>query len=299
MEQTVAVLALPGVVPLDLAAPVQVFGGWSGSPYRVRVCAAEPSVRTSAGFGIIPHGGLELLREAGTVVVPGFVPHTAPVGGEVAAALRAAHRGGARVMSICTGAFALAAVGLLDGRPATTHWQHAAELAAAHPRVRVRPDVLYVDDGDVLTSAGVSAGIDLCLHVVRRDLGAATARLVARAIVAAPHRDGNQAQFVDRPIEPARGNPFAELCDWAAGHLDADLSLAALARRCAMSERTLSRRFRDSTGTTPAQWVLNARLDRARRLLEQTALSTEQVAARCGFGTVWDWGKRAECAGCA
>jgi transcriptional regulator GlxA family with amidase domain len=278
----VAVLALDRVIPLDFAIPVQVFGG---SPYQVQVCAPRRVVRTTADFGITASAGLPALRQADTVVVPGFVPHAAPVAPAVLDALRRAHARGARMVSICTGAFVLAQAGLLEGRPATTHWRHAAELARNFPAVRVHPDVLYVDDGDVLTSAGVSAGIDLCLHIVRTDSGVAAARRVAQAIVAAPHREGNQAQYVQRPVGAGPGGPFAALCGWITGHLDADISLAELARRSAMSSRTFSRRFREATGSAPMQWVLAARVDEARRLLEGEELSVEEIALRCGFGT--------------
>ena len=278
----VAVLALDRVIPLDFAIPVQVF---ASSPYRVRVCAPRRAVRTTAGFGITANAGLPALAEADTIVVPGFAPHAAPVAPAVLDALRSAHAAGSRLVSICTGAFALAQAGLLDGRPATTHWQHAAELARDYPAVRVRPDVLYVDDGDVLTSAGVSSGIDLCLHIVRTDSGVAAARRIAQAIVAAPHREGNQAQYVQRPVGNEHDGPFAVLCGWIAGHLDADISLAGLARRSAMSPRTFSRRFRDATGSTPMQWVLAARVNEARRLLEGDELSIDEIALRTGFGT--------------
>lgn len=288
----VVVLALDAVIPLDLALPVQVFAelpyprlsdyDW---PYRVQVCAPGPTVRTTVGFSITPDVGLRGLARADTIVVPGFEPHNRPVDPAVLAALNRAHARGARIISICVGAFALAQAGLLDGRPATTHWLFADELAAQYPAVDVRPDVLYVDDGDVLSSAGVSSGLDLCLHVVRKDLGVEAARRAAQALVAAPHRDGNQAQFVPRPLEVTGTGPIAELCAWVKANPQEEFTLEDMAARCSMSPRTLTRHFRDSTGTTPLQWVLTARMEDARHLLETTDISVDEVAERCGFGT--------------
>ncbi len=187
---------------------------------------------------------------------------------------------------MCTGAFVLAAAGLLDGRTATTHWMHAAELARRYPLVNVDPDVLYVDDGDILTSAGTAAGIDLCLYVVRLDYGAEAANIVARRMVVAPHRDGGQAQFVAQPVpDMAAGDPFTETLSWAVGNLDADLSVNALAARSAMSPRTFARRFGDIHGTTPLQWLLRQRVLLAQRLLETTELPVDLIATRCGMGT--------------
>jgi transcriptional regulator GlxA family with amidase domain len=281
----VAVLALDRLIPLDFAIPVQLFGGNGDSRYQVRVCAPKPAVRTTVGFGITADVGLRGLARADTVVVPGFVPHNVPVDPAVLAALRRANARGARLVSICTGAFALAQAGLLDGRPATTHWEYTAELSRDHPAVLVRPDVLYVDDGDILTSAGVSAGMDLCLHIIRADHGVAEARRVAQGVVAAPHREGNQAQYVDRPVHADEVGAFAALCAWTTRNLDADISLATMARQAAISPRTLSRRFHQSTGVTPMQWVLAARMEEARRLLESGELSVDEIATRCGFGT--------------
>jgi transcriptional regulator GlxA family with amidase domain len=288
----VVVLALDAVIPLDLALPVQVFAelpypelseyDW---PYRVQVCAPGPTVRTTVGFSITPDVGLRGLARADTIVVPGFEPHNRPVDPAVLAALNRAHARGARIISICVGAFAVAQAGLLDGRPATTHWLFTDELAAQYPAVDVRPDVLYVDDGDVLSSAGVSSGLDLCLHVVRKDLGVEAARRAAQALVAAPHRDGNQAQFVPRPLEVTGTGPIAELCAWVKANPQEEFTLEDMAARCSMSPRTLTRHFRDSTGTTPLQWVLAARMDDARHLLEATDVSVDEVAERCGFGT--------------
>src|SRR3954451_10191901 len=209
----VAVLALPGVVPLDLATPAQVFGNYPELPYRTTVCAERPGpVPTGAGFAVVAEAGLEALAAAGTVIVPGFDPHDRPLPAAVLDALRAA-RG--RRVSICTGAFALAAAGVLDGRRATTHWRHVDELAAAYPAIEVEPGVLSGDGGAVLTSAGVAAGLDLCLHILRRDHGAALARAVARRIVVPPHREGGQAQFVERPVPARAGGSLAATRAWA------------------------------------------------------------------------------------
>jgi transcriptional regulator GlxA family with amidase domain len=291
-EHRVAVLAIDAVIPFDFALPVQVFSElpypeltnheW---PYRMQVCAMGRTVRTTAGFTITPEVGLRGLARADTIVVPGFEPHGEPLDPAILSALRRAHARGARIVSICVGAFALAQAGILDGRPATTHWLFADELAARYPAVDVRPDVLYVDDGDVLTSAGVSSGLDLCLHVVRKDLGVDAARRVAQALVAAPHREGNQAQFIPSPVDVSGNGPIAELCMWAKGQLREEITLEGMAARCAMSPRTLTRRFRDATGTTPVQWVLAQRMDEARRMLEATDRSVDEVAQSCGFGT--------------
>jgi transcriptional regulator GlxA family with amidase domain len=278
----VAVLALDDVIPLDLAIPIGVF---KHASYRMRLCGPTSPVRTTAGFTINPEGGLRILAGADTVVVPGYRPHAAPLDPTVLAALRRAHARGARMISICVGAFALAQAGILDGRPATTHWRFSDELAQQFPAIDVRADVLYVDDGDVLTSAGVSSGLDLCLHVVRTDLGVEEARRVAQELVAAPHRDGNQAQFIARPLQPSGVGPIGELCSWAKENLHEQIALEDMAARCAMSPRTLTRHFREATGTTPLRWLLTMRIDEARQLLEATDLSIDEVAERAGFGT--------------
>lgn len=286
----VAVLALDDVIPLDFALPVEVFAEkpyreLPQLPYRMRVCALSPTVRSTAGFSITRQVGLRGLARADTVVVPGFEPHGRTLEPAVLSSLGRAHARGARMISICVGAFALAQAGILDGRPATTHWRFAAELAARYPAVDVRPDVLYVDDNEVLTSAGVSAGLDLCLHVVRKDLGVDAARRLAQALVAAPHREGNQAQFISRPLDVTGTGPIATLCDWVKENPWEEFTLEDMAARCSMSSRTFTRRFRDATGTTPLQWVLAQRMDSARRLLEATDLSVDEIAQRCGFGT--------------
>src|SRR5439155_24609056 len=225
------------------------------------------------------------LRRAHTIVVPVSATSKEPAE-ELLVELRRAHARGARLVSVCTGAFTLAAAGLLDGRRATTHWMHADELARRYPKVEVDPGVLYVDDGDILTSAGTAAGIDLCLHIVRLDFGAEIANYVARRMVVPPHRDGGQAQFVADPVpDLAPEDPFAPTLVWVMEHLHEPLVVDDLARRSAMSPRTFARRFRAVTGTTPHQWLLRQRVLLAQRLLETTDDPVERVAERCGFGS--------------
>ncbi|MGW3078104.1 MULTISPECIES: GlxA family transcriptional regulator [unclassified Kitasatospora] len=280
----VAVLALPGVLPLDLGIPVQIFG--SDPHYRVTVCT-DPSAGPvcSGGFTVGTSTGLEALRDADTVVVPGYEGPDGPVPAAALSAIRSAHERGARLVSICTGAFALAAAGLLDGRPATTHWQDAAELQRLYPRIDVRPNQLYVDDGDVLTSAGVTAGVDLCLHVIRRDHGAAAANARARALVAPPQRSGGQAQFIERFRPASRGESLAPLRAWMLDNLARRQSVDELAQRAHMSRRTFIRRFQQETGTAPMAWLSAARIDWARELLETTTSPVEQVAHLSGLGS--------------
>jgi transcriptional regulator GlxA family with amidase domain len=286
----VVVLAVADVVAFDLAIAAQVFGSPTRDVgerrYAFAVCAAAPGpVRTSTGFSLLVDHGLEALAGAGTVVVPGIDRTEDAAPAEVLEALRTAHRRGARIVSICTGAFVLAAAGLLAGRRATTHWQHAALLARLHPDVEVDPDVLYVDDGDVLTSAGVAAGIDLCLHIVRSDHGAEVANAVARRIVVAPHRDGGQAQFAQRPVPAAAETGLAATRAWMLERLHEPLTVARMARHAGYADRSFARIFRAETGMSPLQWLIGQRVLEARRLLEATALPVEDVAARSGFGS--------------
>jgi transcriptional regulator GlxA family with amidase domain len=281
----VTVLALADVVAFDLSTPAQVFGNEPGR-YAFTACGVRAGrVPSTTGFAIDVPRGLDAVAEADTVLVPGLRPPQWPPPAAALDALRAAHARGARMASICTGAFVLAQAGLLDGRRATTHWAHAERLARRYPAVTVDPGVLYVDEGDVLTSAGVAAGIDLCLHLVRRDHGAEVANAVARRIVVAPHRDGGQAQFVEAPLPPASDRGLQATRAWAAQRLRDPLTGAALARHAACSERTFARRFRAETGTTPLQWLLGQRVLHARRLLEATDLPVEHVADEAGFGT--------------
>jgi transcriptional regulator GlxA family with amidase domain len=283
----VAALALHGVVPFDLAIACDVFGRavppGVTPPYDVRVCGEARVVR-SGRFDLRVRFGLDALADADTVVVPGIEDITAPVPATVIAALQAAAGRGARIASICSGAFVLAASGLLDGRRATTHWLAARELAARYPRVHVDANVLFVDNGQVLTSAGAAAGLDLCLHLVRRDLGAAAAADAARLAVMPLEREGGQAQFITH-APPSSGASLEPLLTWLAENMHRQVDLYEMARQTATSSRTLSRRFREQTGTTPLQWLQTARVRRAQSLLETTELSVEQVATEVGFAT--------------
>jgi transcriptional regulator GlxA family with amidase domain len=272
------------VVAFDLAIADEVFGR-EPALYRWTICAPAPGpVRTETGLHVLAPHGLEALDRADTVVVPGIGDRAWPVAPAALAALRRAAARGARVASICSGAFVLAAAGLLDGRRATTHWRHAARLAREFPLVDVDADVLYIDEGDVLTSAGVAAGVDLCLHIVRRDHGAAAANAVARRMVVAAHRDGGQAQYVERPLPAVVGESLEPTRAWMQERLAEPLSVEAMARHAGYSPRTFARRFRAETGTTPLQWLIGRRVAEAQRLLEGTAMSVEAVAARAGFG---------------
>jgi len=290
----VAVLALPGLLPFELGIPHRIFGRAKdpgGRPlYETVTCAPVVGpVRTDADFAIHVEHGPEALATADTVVVPasyelGPVYEEGRLTEPLASAL-ARIRPGTRLVSICTGGYVLAAAGYLDGRPATTHWASADHFQRLFPRVRVDADVLFVDDGDVLTSAGVAAGIDLCLHIVRRDHGTAVANQVARRTVVPPYRDGGQAQYVERPVpDPAVSTTTAARA-WALAHLHEPIRLRDLAVRESMSVRTFTRRFRDEVGTSPGQWLTQQRVERARHLLETTDLPVDQVAHDSGFGT--------------
>ncbi|MEU1129852.1 helix-turn-helix domain-containing protein [Streptomyces sp. NPDC005900] len=291
----VVVLALDGVIPFELGIPQRIFGrarDAAGRPlYEVVTCSvrAPGPVRSDADFAILVEHGPRALATADTVVIPasyelGPVYEEGRLTGELAAAL--AHiRPGTRLISICTGSYVLAAAGLLDGRPATTHWASAAHFQQLFPQVEVDADVLFIDDGDVLTSAGVAAGIDLCVHLVRRDHGTAVANDVARRTVVPPHRDGGQAQYIQRPVPEPRLATTAAARAWALDRLDQPLRLRDLAARESMSVRTFTRRFREEVGVSPGHWLTRQRVDRARHLLESTDLSVDQVARAAGFGT--------------
>ncbi|GHJ21907.1 helix-turn-helix domain-containing protein [Streptomyces albus] len=283
----VAVLVLEGAKPLDVGIPAQVFTTRASMPYEVRVCGAAPGLVTG-GDGLSYHvaDGLGALEWADIVFVPGYrFPDREDPPPIVVEALVAAHERGARLAAISTGAFALAATGLLDGRRATTHWHYTRALAAKHPRVRVDENVLFVDEGSVLTSAGAASGLDLCLHILRGDLGVAASNHAARRLVAAPYRSGGQAQYVPRSVPEPLGERFAATREWALHRLGEPLTLAVLARHARVSPRTFSRRFAQDTGYTPMQWVLRARVDMARELLERSQRSVEQIAADVGLGT--------------
>lgn len=282
----IVALALPEVVVFDLAIPAQIFGHWDERErYAFSVCSIQAGdVPTTTGFPITAPRPLSALRSADTVIVPGFKsPDVLPP--EVGSALRAAARRGARMVSICTGAFALADAGLLDGRPATTHWHEAHRLARLYPSVQVNPDVLYIDDGQILTSAGIAAGIDLSLHIVRSDHGAEAATRIARRMVVPPHRDGGQAQFIDRPMASGEQTSLSATCSWAGTRLGETLTVPRLARQAGMSERTFRRRFASEIGTTPLRWINEQRVHEARRLLEMTTLSIDEIAERSGLGS--------------
>ncbi|HEX4017811.1 MAG TPA: helix-turn-helix domain-containing protein [Frankiaceae bacterium] len=286
---SVAILAYDGLALLEFAAACEVFGDVdpaTGHPrYEILVCGVRRGEVTVSTAGLrlrVPYA-LSAATRAQTVVVP---PCDDPRGvpPQAFAAIRRAHARGARIISLCTGAAILAEAGILDGRRATTHWAEADKMARRFPSVTIDPGVLYVDEGDILTSAGSAASIDLCLHVVRQDLGAEVASRIARELVVPPFREGGQAQYIEMPVpEPADSDLFADTVDWVQGHLDEPVTVEELARRSAMSRRTFARRFAASTGTTPYQWLLRQRLQRAQQLLETTDLAIDLVAERSGF----------------
>ncbi|MGW0563348.1 helix-turn-helix domain-containing protein [Streptomyces sp. NPDC003016] len=284
---TVALAVTDGMLHFELALAYEVFGadmpGVADPWYSVSVCG--PGAVRVGRFRLEPDHGLDRLARAETVIVPGWADLDEDPPGDLVDAVRAAHEAGARVASLCTGAFVLAAAGLLDGRRATTHWAHTRALAARYPQVTVDPDVLYVDNGSVLTSAGKAAAMDLCLHLVRLDHGSSVANTLARRLVVPPHRDGGQAQFVTTPV-PAPGNhPLAGLLPWVIERLDRPLTVEDLARQARMSSRNLGRHFRSVTGTTPLQWLLTQRIRHAQELLETTDDSVGTIAAATGMGT--------------
>ncbi len=286
---TVAVLVLGQVIPFDLATPIEVFARTrlpDGRPgYQIRVCAQEPETDAGA-FTLRAPWDLSGLQGADTIIVPGCANLTAPLTPAVRTSLREAAAAGTRIASICVGAFTLAASGLLDGLRATTHWTAADQLASAHPKVLVDPDVLYVDNGQILTSAGAAAGLDLCLHMIRRDYGSAVAADAARLSVMPLEREGGQAQFIihDHTATP-QGSALEPLLAWLRDNLARDLTLDDIAAHAAISTRTLIRRFREQTGTTPLQWLHRARIRQAQHLLESTEHSVERIGAQVGFGS--------------
>ncbi|MFF8288552.1 GlxA family transcriptional regulator [Streptomyces sp. NPDC016309] len=286
--RTVALAVSAGVPHFELAAACDVFGvdrSDLADPWYTFTLCGPAGARVGERFRLEPDAGLDRLVHADTVIVPACADPDEDPPTELVDAVRAAYDAGARVASLCTGAFVLAAAGLLDGRRATTHWMHAPALAARYPRVRVDPDVLYVDDGRVLTSAGKAAAMDLCLHLVRLDHGAAVANQVARRLVVPPHRAGGQAQFVATPLPEPRDRSLADLLSWAMRRLDQPLTVEQLARRANMSSRNLARHFTAVTGTTPLRWLLTQRVHRAQELLETTDDTVESIAAATGLGT--------------
>lgn len=279
----VVVVVPDDVVVLDAAIPIDVFG--SDPNYELTVCAPSTLVQTSVpGLSCAAVAGLDALADAETIVVPGRFGFDRPPVQSITEALRQAHGRGARVVSICTGAFALAAAGLLAHRPATTHWRAVDVLRAQYPDIDVRPDQLYVDDGDVLTSAGVTSGIDLCLHIVRRDFGAAVANERARDLVAPPVREGGQTQYVRQFLPKPTSDTLAGTRARMLANLPNPHSIDDLARHANLSRRTFIRRFREETGTSPHAWITAARIDRARELLETTALPIDQIGYQVGLG---------------
>jgi AraC family transcriptional activator FtrA len=290
-KRSVAVLAYDRLCTFEFALAVEVFGlrrpelgvRW----YDFKVCAAERGPLGAEG-GVtvhVPHP-LRAIESAGTVIIPGWRHELDEPAPELVAALRRAYARGARLISICSGAFVLASTGLLDGKRATTHWRYTKLFAERFPRVQLMPDVLYVDEGRLLTSAGSAAGLDLCMHVVRKDYGATIANEVARRLVIAPHREGGQAQFVPEPIAPSEsGSPLSPVLDWAMRNLREPISVRRLARRAGMSERTFCRRFFAQLGTSPARWLIGQRVIAAQRLLETSGLDVETIADRVGMGT--------------
>ncbi|MEP6661500.1 MAG: helix-turn-helix domain-containing protein [Acidimicrobiales bacterium] len=290
---TVAVLVFDPVAVFETAVACEVFGldrQDMGVPrYRFVMCTPEPGslLTKGGGFSMVVDRGLGALRQADTIICPSWSFFDIDPPKATLNALVAAHRRGARIVSFCSGAFVLAAAGLLDHRRVATHWMHATALAARYPAIDVDPSVLYIDDGSgVFTSAGTAAAIDLCLHLVRLDHGADIANVVARRMVMPPHRDGGQAQYVEAPLaSTADSDPLRPTLDWAVAHLDEDLTVERMARKARMSPRTFARRFRSTTGTTPLQWLLSQRVIAAQRLLESSDLPIEQVSNRCGFGS--------------
>jgi transcriptional regulator GlxA family with amidase domain len=281
----VAVLALDGVTPMALAIPAQIFSPRPETPYRMTVCGLTSRVVTAGGLTVAVDGGLDHLPAADTVIVPGLDMSRRPLPAAVLDALAESRDRGKRVVSICNGAFALAAAGVLDGLHATTHWENIDELEQEFPAVHVDRNVLYVDEGNVLTSGGVVCGIDLCLHIVRSDVGAAAANQIARRLVAPAHRDGGQAQYVPALVPAVDDMSLATTRAWALQRVEQPLSLAELTRHAGMSQRSFMRRFTAETGTTPLQWLASARVTRARELLETTELPIDQVARASGLGT--------------
>jgi transcriptional regulator GlxA family with amidase domain len=287
---TVAAVVDEGALTFDLAIPCEVFGldrSDIASPWYefLVVAAGKRRVRTQTGFTIEAPHGLTALERADTIVVPGWASPDIDPSGELVDALVRAHGRGARIVSICTGAFVLAAAGLLDGRRATTHWLHADDLQRRYPRVQVDPGVLYVVEGAIMTSAGTAAGIDLCLHIVTADYGADVAAAVSRRMLMPLHRSGGQAQYVDVHMPEALGDEMNELLAWAVTRLPTGLSVDDLARRAAVSPRTLTRRFRQATGVAPGEWLQGERLRLARRLLETSDDPIERVARNAGYDT--------------
>ena len=285
---TVAILALDDVVPFDLSTPLEVFGRArlpdGQEAYRVGICTPSDEVNAGA-FTLRSAWRVDMLGEADTIIIPGLSDISAPIPDAICDALRMAAARGTRIASICVGAFTLAATGLLDGLRATTHWAAADDLARRYPKIRVDPAVLFVDNGQLLTSAGAAAGLDLCLHMIRRDYGAAVAANIARITVMPLERDGGQAQFIVHDPPTTDGATLEPLLRWLHENIAQELTLADIAAHATMSTRTLNRRFREQTGTTPLQWLHRSRLRRAQELLETTDNPIERIGEMVGFGS--------------
>ncbi len=285
--KSVALAVTDGMLHFELSVALEVFGpapaAVTGPWYDLSVCG--PGAVRFGAFSLDPDHGLDRLKDADTVIVPGWADVDVPPPAELVEAVRAAYDAGARIVSLCTGAFVLAEAGLLDGLRATTHWAHTEVLAARHPEVEVDPDVLYVDNGRVLTSAGKAAALDLCLHLIRLDHGTSVVNTVARRLVVPPHRSGGQAQFVSAPVPAQDDHPLTALFPWVIERLDQPLTVEDLARRAGMSSRHLSRHFRAATGTTPLQWLLAQRIRHAQELLERTDDPVDTIATATGMGT--------------
>ncbi|MYM66541.1 helix-turn-helix domain-containing protein [Pseudoduganella sp. FT55W] len=279
----IAVIAFDGITPFHLSVPGMVF---RDAGFELKICSGDPSpLRTTGGFDISVQHGLQALSRADIVILPTWHDDCRPAPANLLDALKRAHRRGARIVGLCLGAFPLAEAGLLDGRRATTHWSFADMLVERHPSISVDREVLYVDD-EILTSAGVAAGLDCCLHLLRELCGAEAANHVARQLVVAPHRQGGQAQFIERPVPVSSSDDrFSQVLNWVNQHLADNHSIDALAARAAMSRRNFTRHFRDATGTSFKQWLLNQRVTHAQRLLETSDVSIEVVAQEAGFGS--------------
>ena len=288
MLKKIVLLAMPGVAPFEFGVVCEVFGidrsDMGGPTFEFEIATAEPgAVRTSLGYDMLIAHDLSVAADADLVAVPAH--GLGLVDERYIEVIQAAVARGAWVMSVCSGAFALAQAGVLDGRRATTHWMHADRLARQYPLIDVDPDVLFVEDGMIVTGAGTAAGIDAALHIVRKELGATAANVIARRMVVPPQRDGGQAQFINTPIQECKSDSFAIVTQWMLENLDKDLTIEQLSRKALMSTRTFARRFRADTGTTPAAWLNRQRIIRAQQLLEQTDLGLETIAQQTGFGT--------------
>jgi AraC family transcriptional activator FtrA len=290
MLKTIAALVMDGTAAFELGVVCEVFGldrTEDGVPaFDFRVCGEHPGKPlASTGFSIVPTHGLDALLDADLIAVPAVTGEPSDCPPALLEALRVAAARGATLLSVCSGAYLLAEAGLLDGLRCTLHWLHAADFTARFPEVKVDPDVLFVDEGNIVTSAGTAAGIDACLHLVRRELGSAVANAIARRMIVPPQREGGQRQFIDLPMPELESDSMQPVLDWMLGNIAAEFSTAQLARRAKMSERTFARRFLAETGTTPLRWLTVQRVLHARRLLEDTTLGVEEVAHACGLGS--------------